>query len=116
MSADILQTVGVILAALLGGGIVKALVDFLRNRQVGRMEEHQFEYKTLSEMNSQMRQELKDLRIEMEAERKRLRAELDSERDKRRELEDQLATEQRGRRHLERRVAELEKNTGDTIP
>lgn len=105
-----------ILAALLGGGIVKALVDFLRNRQLGRMEEHQFEYKTLSEMNSQMRQELKDLRIEMEAERKRLRAELDSERDKRRELEEQLATEQRERRRLDRRVAELEKYNGDSTP
>ena len=114
MNADTLQAVGVVLAALLGGGIVKALVDFLRNRQLGRMEEHQFEYKTLSEMNSQMRSDLKDLRIEMEAERKRLRAELDSERDKRRELEDQLVTERRERQRLASRVAELEKYNGDT--
>jgi len=101
---------------LLGGGIVKALVDYLRNRQTGRMEEHQFEYRTLSEMNTQLRQDLKDLRTEMEVERVRLRTELDSERERRRRLEDDLAVEQRRRTRLEHRVAELEKNNGDYSP
>lgn len=109
MSANILQTAGVIIAALLGGGIVKAVVDYLRNRQLGKLEEHQFEYKTLSEMNAQLREELRDLRAEWEEERKRLRAELDDERTKRRQIEDELATERRERTRLERRVSELEK-------
>lgn len=111
MSAELLQTAGVVLAALLGGGIVKAAVDYLRNKQVGRLEEHQFEYKTLSEMNGQLRQELRDLRNEWEEERKRLRAELDEERAKRVSLEDQLATERRERARLEQRVAELERTS-----
>lgn len=113
MSPAWLTTVGTIIVALLGGGIVKAFVDYLRDRRTGKLEQSAFEFKTLSEMNDRLRAELKEIRLEMEEERKRMRMELDEERAKRRALEDQLATEQRERRRLENRVAELEAHSGD---
>lgn len=107
-------TIGVVLASLLGGGIIKAFVDYLKDRRTGALEQSAFEFKTLSEMNDRLRTEIKELRAEIEEERKRMRAELDDERSKRRNLEDQLATEQRERRRLEGRVAELEAHRGDS--
>jgi hypothetical protein len=105
--------IGAIIAALLGGGIVKAFVDFLRDRRTGNLEEQAFEYKTLSEMNSQLRSDLKDLRAELEDDRRKRSVELDEERTKRRQLEDELALERRKRAALEIRVAELENTRGD---
>lgn len=113
MSGTWITTVGVIIASLLGGGIVKAFVDYLRDRRTGKLEQSAFEFKTLSEMNDRLRAELKELRAEVEEERKRFRAELDEERNRRRSLEDELAVERRRTAALENRVAELERGRGD---
>lgn len=110
MSTTWIQTIGTVVVALLGGGIVKALVDYLRDRRTGKLEQSAFEFKTLSEMNDRLRAEIKELRAEIEEERRRMRAELDDERTKRRQLEDELATEKRERQRLANRVAELEAN------
>lgn len=114
MSVTWIQTIGTIVVALLGGGIVKAFVDYLRDRRTGALEQSAFEFKTLSEMNDRLRAEIKELRAEIEEERKRMRAELDEERTKRRQLEDELATEKRERQRLANRVAELEAHRGDS--
>lgn len=113
MNPASISALGLIIAAFLGGGIVKAIVDYLRDRRTGALEESAFEYKTLSEMNIQLRADLKDLRNELEGERKKRIVEIDEERTKRRQLEDELAVERRKRAALEIRVAELENNRGD---
>jgi len=113
MSANWITTIGVIIASLLGGGIVKAFVDYLRDRRTGKLEQSAFEFKTLSEMNDRLRAELKELRAEVEEERRRFRAELDEERTRRRSLEDDLSKERRRTADLEFRVAELERDRGD---
>lgn len=102
MNAQAIQTLGIVIASLLGGGIIKALVDLVRNRHIGRLEEKQFDFTTLTQMN-----EL--LRLDVIA----VRAELNEERARRRSLEEELARERRLRQELEARVEELEKNRGN---
>lgn len=100
MTPEMVQLIGIVVAGLLGGGIVKALVDYVRNRHTGRMEERQFDLTTLKELNDLLRKDLNEVRQE-----------LDEERTRRRTLEDELAQERRLRVALERRVAELERTT-----
>lgn len=101
MTPELLQTIGLIIAALMGGGIFAAIVSYIRNRQTGRMEEKQFDFATWKESNALLRNDLNGVRQELEEERSR-----------RRTLEDELANERRLRVALENRVAELEKATG----
>lgn len=109
-----INTLGVIIAAFLGGGIVKAFVDYLRDRRTGALEQSAFEFKTLSEMNDRLRAELKELRTEVAQERRSRLVELEEERTKRRLLEDELAAEKRRTAALEARVAELETRRSDS--
>jgi hypothetical protein len=101
MTPEMIQALGLVIGALLGGGIVKALVDYVRNRHTGRLEEKQFDFTTLKELNDLLRDDLNGVRKELEEERSRRRA-----------LEDELANERRLRVALESRVAELERATG----
>lgn len=103
MTPDMLNTIGTVIIALLGGGMIKALADYIRNRQVGKLENRQFDFTTLKELNDLLRNDLNGVRVELEEERVR-----------RRNLEEELATERRLRRALEARVADLERNTGGT--
>lgn len=114
MNTGLLQTIGIIIAALLGGGMIKAILDYINNRRRGKLEEHQFEYQTLSEMNANLRNEVRQLREDIEAERRRMRQEIDEEREKRLQLQQQLAEERSERRRLERRVEELEGDKGNS--
>lgn len=102
------QTVGMIIGALMGGGLVKAIVDYLRDRRTGKLDESKFEFQTLTEMNASLRQQLKELRAETEQDRRQFRADLDEERRQRRALEEDLAAERQKTRALEARVSELE--------
>jgi predicted RNase H-like nuclease (RuvC/YqgF family) len=92
-----------VIAALMGGGIVTAIVSYIRNRQTGRMEERQFDFATWKESNALLRNDLNGVRQELEEERSR-----------RRSLEAELNQERKLRVALENRVAELEKATGGT--
>lgn len=103
MNPDMISTWGTVIIALLGGGMIKALADYIRNRQVGSLENRQFDFTTLKELNDLLRVDLNGVRVELEEERVR-----------RRNLEEELATERRLRRALEARVADLERNTGGT--
>lgn len=114
MSQAWITTIGAILAALLGGGIAKALVDFARDRRDGRLANIAFEFKTLGDMNDRQREQIARLASEMEDERKRRTAELEEERAKRRALEDDLARERRRTAALESRVEELERHRGNS--
>lgn len=108
MTSGWISTLGVVLGAFLGGGIVKAFVDFLRDRRTGELEQSAFEFKTLTEMNDRLRAELKELRTEVAEERRHRLTELEEERRRRRVVEDSLAEERRRSTSLEIRVAELE--------
>lgn len=102
------QTIGMIIGALMGGGLVKAIVDYLRDRRTGKLDESKFEFQTLTEMNASLRQQLKDLKTETDNDRRAFRADLDEERRQRRILEEELAAERQKTRALEARVSELE--------
>lgn len=103
MTPEMISTIGVMIAALLGGGMIKAVVDYFRNRHTGRLEDRQFDFATLKDLNDLLRSDLNGVRKE-----------LDDERVRRRTLEDQLAAERRQRVALEARVADLERSTGGT--
>lgn len=70
MNSQTLTLIGTGLVALLGGGAIKAFFDYLSDRRRGRLEEDSSHFKTLIEMNTLLRQELKDVRAELETERK----------------------------------------------
>lgn len=103
MSQAWITTIGAVLAALLGGGIAKAMVDFARDRRDGRLAGIAFEFKTLGEMNDRLREQIARVAVELE-----------EERTKRRALEDDLARERRRTAALENRVEELEKDRGNS--
>lgn len=109
-----IPTVGVIIAALFGGGIVRAFVEYARNRATGRLETQQFDFASLKGLNELLRGDLAGVREELAQERARRMSELNEERSLRRSLEDELAEERKLRRALEVRVAELERATGGT--
>lgn len=102
MNTQAIQTLGVVIASLLGGGIIKAVVDLIRNRHIGKLEEKQFDFTTLTKMNEILQSDVNAVRKE-----------LNEERAQRRALEEELARERRLRQNLEARVEELEKNRGD---
>jgi hypothetical protein len=70
LSAQTITLIGSILVALLGGGAIKAFFDYLNDRRRGRIEEYTHTFKTLVEMNTLLRSELKDVRQELETERR----------------------------------------------
>lgn len=103
MNAQAIQTLGIVIASLLGGGIIKAIVDLVRNRHIGRLEEKQFDFTTLTKMNEILQNDVNAVRKE-----------LNEERAQRRALEEELARERRLRQALEARVEELERTRGGT--
>lgn len=78
MSSQAITLIGVILTSLLGGGAIKAFFDYLSDRRRGKVEENTSTFRTLVEMNTLLRTELKDVRNEL----KEVRAELETERRK----------------------------------
>lgn len=70
MSTQTITLIGSILVALLGGGAIKAFFDYLSDRRRGKIEEDTHTFKTLVEMNTLLRSELKDVRQELETERR----------------------------------------------
>lgn len=76
MSTQTITLIGSVLVALLGGGAIKAFFDYLADRRRGKIEEDTNTFKTLVEMNTLLRAELKDVRRELETER-RQRVELE---------------------------------------
>lgn len=70
MNAQTITLIGSILVALLGGGAIKAFFDYLADRRRGKIEEDTNTFKTLVEMNTLLRSELKDVRQELETERR----------------------------------------------
>ena len=75
MSAQTITLFGSVLVALLGGGAIKAFLDYLADRRRGEIEEGSNTFKTLVEMNTLLRSELKDVRSELETVRKELETE-----------------------------------------
>jgi len=76
LSTQTITLIGSVLVALLGGGAIKAFFDYLADRRRGKIEEDTNTFKTLVEMNTLLRAELKDVRRELETER-RQRVELE---------------------------------------
>ncbi|MEV0237552.1 hypothetical protein [Nonomuraea sp. NPDC050786] len=105
-----IPTIGVVVAALLGGGIVRAFVEYARNRQVGRLESHQFDFSSLREMNEIMKKDLAGVREELAQERALRR----SVEEVLARVREELDQERKLRRALEVRVAELERAAGGT--
>lgn len=70
MSTQTITLIGSVLVALLGGGAIKAFFDYLADRRRGKIEEDTNTFKTLVEMNTLLRTELKDVRQELETERR----------------------------------------------
>lgn len=70
MSTQTITLIGSVLVALLGGGAIKAFFDYLSDRRRGKIEEDTNTFKTLVEMNTLLRAELKDVRSELETERR----------------------------------------------
>ncbi len=70
MSPQTITLIGSVLVALMGGGAIKAFFDYLSDRRRGRVEEDTSHFQTLIEMNTLLRQELKDVRAELETERR----------------------------------------------
>lgn len=103
MTPELITTIGLVLASLLGGGIIQALVGYARNKRTGSLEEKQFDFSTWKESNDLLRKDLNGVRQE-----------LDEERARRRSLEEELVQERKLRQALERRVEELEKTSGGT--
>lgn len=104
MSPETIQTLGIVLGALLGGGIVKAVLDYVTARKTTRIDYSESVAKTLAELNDRLKLDLKEVR-----------AELAVERSQRRTLEEQLLEqraelmeERRLRKKLEARVQALE--------
>lgn len=74
MSASTIQLLGSLVVAVLSGSIINALVDYVRNRKVGRLESTQFEFSTFKESNDLLRKDLAAVRLELAEERSRRRA------------------------------------------
>jgi hypothetical protein len=70
LSTQTITLIGSVLVALLGGGAIKAFFDYLADRRRGKIEEDTNTFKTLVEMNTLLRTELKDVRQELETERR----------------------------------------------
>lgn len=70
MTTQTITLIGSVLVALLGGGAIKAFFDYLSDRRRGKIEEDTSHFQTLIEMNTLLRQELKDVRSELETERR----------------------------------------------
>jgi hypothetical protein len=109
MSPELVNTLGMILGALLGGGIVKAVVDYLRNRHVGELEERQFDFTTLKELNDLLRKDLNGMREELSEERRLRVTELAEERARRQRVEEELALAKQRIRVLESRMEAQER-------
>lgn len=111
MTPEMIQTIGIVLGALMGGGIVKAVFDYLTSRKTTKIDYSESVAQTLAELNDRLKTEAKELR----GESKELRDELALERSQRRTVEEQLIEvkqelreERRLRRELEERVRLLE--------
>ena len=77
MNPQTITLIGSVLVALMGGGAIKAFFDYLNDRKRAGIEEDTSHFQTLIEMNTLLRQELKDVRSELETERKqRVRLEI----------------------------------------
>lgn len=70
MSSQTITLIGSVLVALMGGGAIKAFFDYLNDRKRAGIEEDTSHFQTLIEMNTLLRQELKDVRSELETERR----------------------------------------------
>ncbi len=104
MSPDTWTLVGTVVAALMGGGLIKAFVDFLRNRDVGELEQRQFDFTTLKELNDLLRKDLNGMREELMEERRLRVTELADERARRQRVEEELALAKQRIRVLEARM------------
>lgn len=109
MSPDTWTLVGGIVAAFMGGGLLKAFVDFLRNRDVGELEQKQFDFTTLKELNDLLRKDLNGMREELMEERRLRMTELADERARRQAVEEELAVAKQRIRVLEIRMGAQER-------
>lgn len=85
MSPNVLTIIGGLLTAFLGGGLVKALLDYVGNRGKARSDYALSTLTNLQEWNASLQKRI-------------------------RELEEELDRERRSRRDLENRVAALERD------
>lgn len=92
MDVETLKTVGAVLAALLGGTLLKAIFDYFIAKRTVRIDYGESIAKGFSDLNAQLKSELRDVRDELFVERQQ-----------RRSLEEQLL-EQKHLMHEERRL------------
>ena len=87
MRSDIVTVIGAVLTTILGGGLVKGVLDYLRDRRRADADYAVSTFSTLKEMNDRLKAEVVELQ-----------AQLDEERRRRRNLEDRVAKLERGER------------------
>jgi len=110
MDPETIKTIGIVLGALMGGGIVKAVLDYFTAKKSTKIDYSESVAKTLSELNDRLKSELKDVRAELIIERQQRRVLEEQFLEQREELRE----ERRLRKDLEERVRLLE--AGDKKP
>jgi outer membrane murein-binding lipoprotein Lpp len=110
MDPETLKLVGVILGALLTGGLLKAVLDYRTAKKTTQIDYSSSVAQTLAELNDRLKSDLKEVREELRVERAQRRTLEEQVIEQREELRE----ERRLRRELEERVHLLE--SGDTKP
>lgn len=101
MNVSALTLIGGALTALLGGGAIKAFLDYLRDRRRDKTESRVTTFQQLQTWNESLQARVTELEGALDAERRRRRTRED-------ELLEELAGERRRRVLLEDRVERLE--------
>lgn len=101
MTMNITAVISGVLTALLGGGAVKAVLDYLRDRRRDKSEAKVTTFQQLQSWNESLQTRVTELEEALDTERRRRRTRED-------ELLEQVAKERRMRAGLEGRVARLE--------
>ncbi|MDF5758629.1 hypothetical protein [Spongiactinospora sp. TRM90649] len=116
MSPETLTSIGTLLAALLGGGTVSAVLTYVRDRRRDRGEQSIGAVGSLERLNDRLTAQVAELQTALDNERTQRRSledQVASERRARHDLEETVETERRARHELEARIALLEQQVAD---